>query len=340
MAKLGDLLSTRQLYGNEQNLIKGKVWTVAPTSMYTCIRSDNGFCWHSPGRGMLTIELWGAAGSGSRMCCCGFGLPGNAPGYSRKKICVDCGTWICGCPGQACNGHGLCNSGCSLPTYMCWGCARDMCGNWNACMCAEGGRSGTAFCSTTPSAYCCFATGGFCHTRLNGDNCAIVCNHCDGGFLACGYGGDVNCCGCIGCMSFMGCYPSCPCQTYIHYPVAAMIFSECGGHATVNGESEPEYTMWSGTGQHQMYYGLAAMSNNPTTGIPWTPCYNSSQGCGCYETFGCYPYTPYGVGGRPPFPCPGIRDHGGRGGHGMIRLTYVGENYHGTSCAKLGNEIS
>jgi hypothetical protein len=29
-----------------------------------------------------------------------------------------------------------------------------------------------------------------------------VCNHCSGGFLACGFGGDVNCCGCISCQLF------------------------------------------------------------------------------------------------------------------------------------------
>ena len=36
-----------------------------------------------PHGGEATIEMWGAGGSGARMCCCGGGIPGNAAGYSK-----------------------------------------------------------------------------------------------------------------------------------------------------------------------------------------------------------------------------------------------------------------
>jgi hypothetical protein len=58
--------------------------------------------------------------------------------------------------------------------------------------------------------------------------------------------------------------------------------------------------------------------------MPWGQCYNGQQTCGCYEAQGCYVHMPYGVGGRAPMPCPDVRDHGGRGGNGAIRLTYRG----------------
>jgi hypothetical protein len=29
--------------------------------------------------------MWGAAGSGAEMCCCGGGIPGNPGGYARKN---------------------------------------------------------------------------------------------------------------------------------------------------------------------------------------------------------------------------------------------------------------
>ena len=35
------------------------------------------------GGGEATIEMWGAGGSGARMCCCGGGIPGNAAGYPK-----------------------------------------------------------------------------------------------------------------------------------------------------------------------------------------------------------------------------------------------------------------
>jgi len=336
MAKLSDLLSTREIAANQTNLEKGKVWVVTSTSMFSCIRSDYMYCWRSPGCGTLKIEMWGAAGSGARMCCCGFGLPGNAPAYSSKTIAVWPDTFICGCPGMSCNAHSLCFSGCSDPAYIRWGNARDLCGYSSGCMCAQGGRGGTAFCSTGTSAYCCYAANGFCHTRLANDNCAMVCNHCSGGWLACGFGGDLNRCGCISCVAFKGCLPSCPCQQETYIPIAANVVGEDGGTIVYSQEPDSQYAMWSGAGFHNAAHAIGAISKSPTGGIPWTVCYNGMQACGCYESLGCYVLMPYGVAGAQPFPCPEVRDHGKRGGHGLIRLTYRGSGIMNQQFGKLG----
>lgn len=336
MARLTDLLSTREIMANQQNLEKGRVFTVTPSTMYTCIRDDTNWCWTSPGCGVLEIEMWGAAGGGSRMCCCGGGLPGNAPGYTRKCMAVFCNTAICACPGMACNAHDLCFSGCGLPSYLRWCNARDLCGYSNGCMCAQGGRGGTSWCSTGTSVYCCFVAGGFCHT-LFGNSCGIVCNQCPGAWIGCGYGGDTNCCGCISYMHFF-CNLGNPRPCYVHQFVAYApgVFSDQGGVIASMAEEDPEFTQWSGTGLLQHQYAQNALSRSPVSGISWVTCYASSQSCGCYEMYGCMPFNSYGVGGLPSYPCPDVRDHGKRGGHGAIRLTYRGSNIYGQNCAKLG----
>ena len=342
MPKLSDLLSTREITANQTNLEKGKVWVVSPTAMATCIRSDNLWCWTSPGCGTLTIEMWGAAGSGSRMCCCGFGLPGNAPGYTKKTLAVFCGSNICGCPGMSCNAHDLCFSGCSLPTYVQWKQARDLCGYTSGCMCAQGGRAGTSICSTGTGPYCCFRAAGFCNSQFTSGaaGCGIICNHCSGGFLACGYGGDINCCGCISYMHWMCDIGNArPCYVHQFIAFAAGIFAEEGGIIASKPEEDPNHSQWSGSGFMEHMHTLHATSRSPTGGIPWMGCWTGSQACGCYENFGCVNQSPHGVGGAAPMPCDGVRDHGKRGGHGAIRLTYRGSGSLNQNCAVLGRGI-
>ena len=50
--------------------------------------------------GTAHIEIWGAGGSGARMCCCGDGLLGNAGGYAYKKITVEADDTLTGCTGM------------------------------------------------------------------------------------------------------------------------------------------------------------------------------------------------------------------------------------------------
>lgn len=324
MPKLSDLLSTREITSNASNLEKGKVWVMTVGSSEANARSDSGYCWRSPGCGTLTIETWGAAGGGARMCCCGFGLPGNPPGYARKQIAVFPDSHVCGCPGVSCKSHSLCFDGCGVPSYLCWSNARDLCGFSAGCMCAGGGKGGNAICSPTTGGYCCFVAAGFCHTLI-GSSCGIICNACPGHWMGCGYGGDIGCCGQPSCVIFKGTGAVlCPCQTDTIVATSPQIFSDLGANIIYTHDDDNEHTQWSGNGYHSQAHTLNFASKSPAGGIPFTICYNGNQGCGCYEANGCNPTFPYGVPGNQPWPCPDVRDHGRRGGHGAIRLTYRG----------------
>ena len=323
--QLRNLLKDRTPERIEENLQQGVVYVFSQGTMYQFFRQ--GICWIAPADGCVVIEAWGAGGSGAEMCCCGFGIPGNAGGYARKCITMTAGQFITGCTGMSCgNSDDLCFRGCSAATGLTWNGVALSDGATTGCLCAQGGKGGVSYCSTTPSAYCCFTAGGFCTTRTSGDNCGIVCNYCQNGttWIACGYGGDVNCCGGISCTSFFGCYPSCPCQTYNHIAQAPNMFS-CGGvsHTAHRQEDDNRFSRWSGGGERAAINAQAGMSKSPSRGIPMSYCWRSDRSCGCYNMTGCMPNQPIGAGGRPPFPCPDVRDHGGRGGHGGIRIRFI-----------------
>ena len=405
MALLTQLLGNRE-QAFEDNLEKGRIWVYTDGNMYTSF--CNGFCWRSPGTGCIVIESWGAAGSGAQMCCCGAGLPGNAPAYVKKCLCVTAGNYVCGYIGRSCNNSSaLCFRGCSEATCICWfGCSpkalyeggyypgdsdsfkgnnpwgwgsgggdpmslnegnvnfqnggncgigggnalnpsgNGNCCNWqqcraigatNGCICAQGGKGGISFCMDTKSPYSCFRTGYFCGTGLGpahnmcdtgNSACGMICNICqfDGaalGFIACGYGGDVNCCGGWSCVSFQGCLPICPCQTQYHVPVAAGIFAEEGGVLSYTTNSDGQGpTEWSGAPTINQINALTAMSRQPGP-MAYTTCWDGNRGCGCYEMQGCMNFFPYGVPGAAPHPCPGVRDHASRGGLGAVRIKYI-----------------
>jgi hypothetical protein len=316
MASLKTLLGSKNFTAVEGNLEQGKIWAFDNGVMYSCL--CNGFCWTAPGAGAVTMDIWGAGGSGSKMCCCGFGLPGNSGAYSRKTFNVVSGNRSCGCVGKSCgNADSLCNRGCSQNSAVCW-----VSSSSNGCICTQGGRSGTSFCSTTPSGYCCFRAGGFCTTN-RGPNCGLVCNLCSGGWIPCGYGGDLNCCGRISCTSFLGCYPACTCMTYYHAALPAGVMSKEGGTVTYGTEDDNPYSRWSGMGIHQYNNALNAASRNPSMGVFHGACWMGNRACGCYQMQGCQQHVPYGAGGTAAVPCPGVRDSGGRGGGGAARIKYV-----------------
>lgn len=316
MASLKSLLGSKNFQGTEGNLEKGRIWSYNNGAMYGCM--CNGACWKAPGTGKATIDVWGAGGSSSKMCCCGGGLPGNAGAFSRKEINVASGNYFCGCMGKSCNNaDSLCNRGCSSNTAICW-----FSTTTNGCVCVQGGRSGTTFCSSSPSLYCCFRANGFCVCN-RGPNCGIVCNACPGGWVACGYGGDINMCGCYGCSSFFGCYPACPCSTYYHVPLPAYVISKCGAMVSYSTESDSPNSNWSGMGIHQYINALNALSRNPSQGQPDHACWMGNRSCGCYQMQGCSSFVPYGGGAPAAVPCPGVRDSGYRGGSGAIRVKYV-----------------
>jgi hypothetical protein len=112
MASLKGLLTTRNPAEMiENNLETGYIYSYTPGTNYSVF--CNGICWTANQAGTATIEVWGAGGSGSRMCCCGDGLPGNAGAYVQKKITVATGDTITGQTGNSCYSHDLCFSGCS-----------------------------------------------------------------------------------------------------------------------------------------------------------------------------------------------------------------------------------
>lgn len=403
MAKLSQLLGNRE-QAFEDNLEKGRIWVYADGNMYSSF--CNGFCWRAPSCGKAIIEIWGAAGSGAQMCCCGAGLPGNSPAYVKKCICVQPGNYVCGYVGRSCNNSSaLCFRGCSEASCVRWtgcshwnlyeggqyksdmegpgneisryanhrfggwgavpdgmqftsvsptlGCAGYQGGNqgncceWNACcvagrfggtfvqgcLCAHGGRGGITYCMDDKSPYSCFITNYFDGTRVGrGHNmcdtarsaCGIICNWCHecGGHIACGYGGDVNCCGHFSCVSFQACLQTCPCMYQYHVPVAAGIYAEDGGVLTHTSENDSPQTGWSGGALASQLNAVKTMSRWPSHQEHFT-CWNNQRSCGCYEMQGCMSFMPVGVGGSAPHPCPGVRDHAGRGGMGAVRIKFI-----------------
>jgi len=319
MASLKALLGTKSdtfVSVEEQNLEKGRIYVYTPGTNYSNLWC--GWCFHPDVAGTATIETWGAGGSGAKMCCCGFGLPGNAGGYTRKTYTMAPGDWMCGYHGLSCgNSDALCFRGCSDATST-----RIQISGSETCMCARGGRGGMTFCSTGNSFYCCYRANGFCVTRTANDNCGIVCNACDGGWESLAYGGDVNCCGKVSCVSAFGCCPACVCLFVYHIPTPAGMFAKEGNSITYQTENNNDFAEWSGSGSHQSLATLGA-GRWPTGGIPWATCWGASKACGCYDNDGCVPIMPIGTGGRGPNPCPGVRDHAIRGGHGGVRIRFV-----------------
>ena len=88
----------------EENLEKGYIWSWTPGSDFT--NFCNGICWTAPSNGAALIEIWGAGGSGSRMCCCSATISGNSGAYARKEITVASGCYICGHAGKSCRNGG------------------------------------------------------------------------------------------------------------------------------------------------------------------------------------------------------------------------------------------
>ena len=319
MASLKGLLTVRNPAEMvEDNLETGYIYSWTPGTNWT--NFCNGVCWTAKANGTAIIEIWGAGGSGARMCCCGDGLPGNAGAYVKKTITVETGDTLTGSTGMACQAHPLCHSGCSDPTGVCWVTAN----NGNGCLCARGGYGGKTMCTTGSSLYCCFRAQGFCTVRCNNDNCGMVCNWCDGAWPAEGYGGDVNCCGQLSCSSFFGCCPHCKCRFQQHVATPAGLFAENGALITFQKESDgTPMSQWSGNQLFQFYAALNLATKSPYQGNPLSYCWRSDRSCGCYESQGYANYLPVGTGGIGPNPCPEVRDHGIRGGFGGVRIKFI-----------------
>jgi hypothetical protein len=71
-----------------------------------------------------------------------------------------------------------------------------------------------------------------------------------------------------------------------------------------------------------MTYALDGAKKSPTQGWQEIHCY-ATRACGCYEQSGCVNFLPPGVGGPGPWVCNSVRDHGGRGGYGAVRIRFI-----------------
>ncbi len=82
MATLQSIIEGRNpaYVGQEENLEVGRLFYFTPASEHSQCHK---FTYCSPGNGCLRVEIWGAGGSGAKMCCCGNGLPGNSGAYSK-----------------------------------------------------------------------------------------------------------------------------------------------------------------------------------------------------------------------------------------------------------------
>lgn len=322
MARLKDLVKNREPFGpgsgNETNLDNGYIWT---WTQVHCSCFQYGTFWHAPGNGTATIEIWGGAGGSAQMCCCGGMVPGNAPAYSKKTIDTTSSTCVCGCIGKACShGDALCFVGCSAASGMCY---NNSPSQGNGCMCAQGGRSAVSIChENSGSAMCCLGNNGsLCITNLPGfsSGCGVVCN-APTWANASAYGGDINCQGCYSKTFFCHCNALCWHQTsYEIYSPAGMygpdpavfcLRSECA-HACKGGA--PRYSYW---------HSLGGIKRQPSP-IQWEgSCYQSGSYCGCYEQQGCVDFWPPAMPGLGGTPCSSVRDHGSRGGHGFLKITW------------------
>ena len=303
----------------EENLEQGRIWAFTHGNVRT--KHCTGFCWTAPSAGCVTLEIWGAGGSGAKMCCCGTGIPGNPGAYSKRSFLTATGCKICGDVGFSCgNGNDLCFRGCSESTQVCW-----FSSTTNGCMCAQGGRGGTSYCSTGTAMFCCYLNGNFCGTQVGGAGCGIICNYGPGTASCCAqaYGGDVNCFGGFSCVSFFGCLPTCPCLFHYHHAIPAGRYAQDGGVITYTTDADNGAENFSGTGLNGFLVGLGVAGKSPSHGYMNNNCWTGGRSCGCYDGQGCIVFVPPGFPGRPGKGCPDVRDHGGRGGHGAVRIKFI-----------------
>ena len=81
MASLEALIKAKLPQASEDNLETGRLYSFAEGNTYS--KFCKCACWCPTSNGTAIIEVWGAGGSGAKMCCCGNGLPGNSGSYSK-----------------------------------------------------------------------------------------------------------------------------------------------------------------------------------------------------------------------------------------------------------------
>lgn len=323
MAQLSDLVGrfrTPQLA--EQNLEQGKIY------VYYTGTHDANFCnmqcWKAPCSGTVVLEAWGASGSGSRMCCCGIGLPGNPGAYARKTFRVNSNSWVCLYPGNACgNASALCFRGCSVATCLTI-CSTEM-STPCVCICAQGGMAGLSLCLESCSPVTRYAGCNMCYTQIGSTGCGVICNYgTTFNWQPQAYGGDYNCGGGFSCLITLNCNACCGCYFTAAVRTAAGVFGDKQQTFYHKFQPNGNESGWS-NGVQSYFLALAGMQHTPTMGQPFYECFMGSQYCGCYEYQGCHVMAPTGVPGYGGYTCAGIRDHAMRGGHGAVKIKFIAD---------------
>jgi len=302
----------------ETNFEAGNTFVFVPNH-YVSGGGINTFTWTAPSSGTAIIEVWGASGSGGRMCCCGGGIPGNPGAYAKKTITVSNGSTVCGTVGVACLNPTLCYRGRSETTCICY------IGATSGTVCATGGFGGYIFCNQASlSPYCCFVGCGFCATFGGGGaGCGWICNY--GGpnsvLPATATGGDINLDGGISCTCFSLCNPNNHCFHHQNPAISPGVFATAGARVNFNQTLTPDG--W-GVDAHSYIAALNSLSNSPRIGQPWNTCWSSASTCGCYDSASCWGIMPFGVPGLSGAPCSEVRDSGLRGGPGAVRIQFIG----------------
>lgn len=259
---------------------------------------------------------------------------GNNPwgwGNQRANFCNNIGL------DRAQGGYGqkfsTCQNGCA--SFYCCQSVKDGAGSGgysNGCLCAQGGHGGFSYCMDNKSAYSCFLTGYFCGNRVGpGHNmcdtgnsaCGRICNWCqNGNNIACGFGGDLNCCGGFSCKDFLGCLEQCPCMTMHHVVTSPGVFAEEGATISWYSDADTPQASWAGAPLAGLLNSVPSLSRSPSH-LMGASCWSGARSCGCYNMQGCNQFGPYGVPGTGAQPCGDVRDHAMRGGMGMVRIKYI-----------------
>lgn len=322
MAALSTILQnkSRNIDFQETNIEKGEIFYFNPGTISS--GTSNLLSWTAPTNGVAIVEIWGAGGSGSRMCCCGSGIPGNPGAYSRRQLTIVEGNTVTGNMGLSCgNNAELSYRGRSTPTCICF-----IAASATGTMCADGGIAGTSFCGGSGNPhYCCFAANSFCGSQTGfAAGCGIICNYRTAADVALSSGGEINCSGGFSCTTFRHCNSCCACSQDQHVKTSPGVFAEKGGVITFTSEATTGYSNASGANYHPFISALNALSRQPSMGQPASWCWSGARACACYESHGCFPYLPHGVPGVGPMACNEVRDDGLRGGHGAVRIKFIG----------------
>lgn len=201
-------------------------------------------------------------------------------------------------------------------------------------MCAQGGFSGYFQCMNDARPYACWQRTKWCTRMIHGGECVhfcgLICNVCsdfsnqfDKRGIRCAFGGDMNCCATFSCTRSMQCVPNNPsCNHQYYQQTPPMRYSTEGGVFTYPMDHDSPAAPVSGGAVWAMLQGINTLTRDPShSTLAW--CWNGSRACGCYESFGCVAWSPSGMGGYPAVVCGNVRDHGGRGGMGTVRIRYI-----------------